>query len=168
MIQNCSVQVQNGILRCHHEESCREESRCSESDAFHADTNDGLVVHHAVPPWTSVNGAYYDPMLCNNVWHTLCSKRQLLLQCGLLVPQDKVIPHPVQALLQDWLGHPCTSSILVSSCSVRFLFVAHVKGSPKGLHICICRHHQYCHFGSLTLRRLMSYIYIWSTDSWCF
>jgi hypothetical protein len=28
----------------------REESRCSESDAFHADTLDGLVLHHAVPP----------------------------------------------------------------------------------------------------------------------
>jgi hypothetical protein len=90
------------------------------------------VVHHAVPPWTSVNGAYYDPMLCNNVWHTLCSKQLLLLQCGLLLPQDKVIPHPIQALLQDWLGHPGTSSIFISSCSVRFLFVACVKGSLKG------------------------------------
>ena len=71
MIWNWSVQVQNGILQCRHEEICREESRCSERDAFHADTLDELVLHHAVPPWTSVNGANYDPMLCNNVTRPL-------------------------------------------------------------------------------------------------
>lgn len=45
----------------------------------------------------------YDPMLYNNVWHAFCSKQQLLLQCGrlLLLHQNKVIAHPVQALLQD-------------------------------------------------------------------
>jgi len=69
------------------------------------------------PPLNFSNGAYiYDPILCNNVWHTLCTKQLLLLQCGLLLlHQNKVIPHPVQLCCRtswDILAHPPYLSVV--------------------------------------------------------
>ena len=115
---------------CHHEVA-RKESKCTESDARHVYCFEGLALHHAIPPQTSVNGTIMcdTPSVQNN--HSCCNVASSSFRTTWQL--ITIVPSRLCAGLE--LGNPCTTSILVRPCSLRFLFVFPCQGVTDWVHV---------------------------------
>lgn len=97
----------------------------------------GLLIDHAVPRGTTVNGEYYAAFIRNHLRPAIRKKRPDLLQEGPIVLQDNAAPHTCRTVVQllteeyDWeiLDHPAYSPDL-SPCD--FYFFPKVKNELRG------------------------------------